>query len=85
MAVQYPKSWPLLRKFILKRDHYTCRQCGRYGNNVDHIVEKSRGGSDHPSNLRCLCLSCHAARHPHLQRRLDSGKYRRKKLQGYKH
>ncbi|RLI55242.1 MAG: hypothetical protein DRP09_10530 [Candidatus Thorarchaeota archaeon] len=82
MAVSYPRSWPLLRQFVLKRDHWKCRVCGRPGNQVDHIKPKSRGGSDHPNNLRCLCLSCHAARHPHLKRRLESGSYSRKRLQG---
>ena len=25
---------------------------------VDHMVPKSRGGTDHPNNLQCLCKRC---------------------------
>jgi 5-methylcytosine-specific restriction endonuclease McrA len=42
--------------------HPFCSQCGRTGSkdnplSVDHIVPKSRGGTDDLSNLRVLCLS----------------------------
>lgn len=36
-----------------------CDHCGsRYALEVDHIVPKAVGGSDHPENLRLLCRSC---------------------------
>ena len=28
---------------------------------VHHIVPRERGGGDHPSNLKTLCLVCHRA------------------------
>lgn len=37
-------------------DPVTKRVCGsRYQLEIDHIVPRARGGSDDPSNLRCLC------------------------------
>lgn len=29
---------------------------------VDHIVELSQGGADHPLNMVALCPNCHAAK-----------------------
>jgi hypothetical protein len=29
---------------------------------ADHIVEKARGGTDDPSNIRVLCLRCNQQR-----------------------
>jgi 5-methylcytosine-specific restriction endonuclease McrA len=57
-------TWRSLRKVILKRDNYTCQSCGvrRTDLHVDHFLSRK----EHPalaltpSNLRCLCSSCHA-------------------------
>ncbi|MCU0860830.1 MAG: HNH endonuclease, partial [Methanomassiliicoccales archaeon] len=76
--------WPKLKAAILRRDRYTCQDCGAVfgrarrrshdpGSNrgrggyrwesleVHHIVPRSRGGSDHPGNLKTLCPDCHCA------------------------
>ena len=49
---------------MLLRDGYQCQACGAvvHGKaaHVDHIVPKSKGGSDLASNLQVLCLSCHS-------------------------
>ena len=49
---------------MLLRDGYQCQMCGVvvHGKraHVDHIVAKSKGGSDEVSNLRTLCVSCHS-------------------------
>ena len=50
---------------------YTCQMCGAGAGDPDeqnpkqqvrlhigHIVDRSLGGSDHPSNLRALCSTC---------------------------
>lgn len=52
-----------LRKEIMKRDNYTCRNCGKYmpdeiGLHIDHIVPVSKGGKSVPSNLQVLCSKC---------------------------
>ena len=54
------KRWKRLRLMILDRDNWRCRECGRYGNEVDHIQPLQRGGDLYAeSNLECLCKSCH--------------------------
>jgi 5-methylcytosine-specific restriction endonuclease McrA len=74
--------WMRLKGAIVRRDRYTCQDCGEsFGKNrrkvfdkglrrgrggyrwesleVHHIVPRSRGGSDHPGNLKTLCPRCH--------------------------
>jgi len=51
-------QWRKIRARILKRDQDTCQRCGQPGNTVDHIVPRTLGGSDEPSNLQCLCATC---------------------------
>lgn len=60
------RPWRRLREEILKRDDYLCqceecRLLGRVrpGNEVDHIVPRSQGGTDDPSNLRAINDECH--------------------------
>ena len=50
---------PAVRAAILERDGH-CMRCGRSDCilHVDHIIPKSRGGSDDPANLRALCREC---------------------------
>lgn len=54
------KRIELSRKNILRRDGYRCQYCGTYSTNltVDHIIPKSRGGSDTWENLVAACISC---------------------------
>lgn len=59
------------RAFVLDRNGFTCQQCGAvagephtYNNSrktrlqIGHVIDKSQGGSDDPSNLRALCSVC---------------------------
>lgn len=46
------------KKTILIRDDWTCQYCNEYGNTVDHIMPKSRGGGNTWGNLCCACKSC---------------------------
>lgn len=51
-----------LRFRVLKRDHSTCRVCGRRSPDVvlhvDHIIPISRGGLTEERNLQTLCNDC---------------------------
>jgi 5-methylcytosine-specific restriction endonuclease McrA len=54
------KKIVLSRKNILRRDGHRCQYCGRADVTltVDHILPKSRGGSDSWENLVAACVSC---------------------------
>lgn len=45
-------------KGVRQRDRYTCCYCGEYGNTIDHIFPKSRGGKNTWENLACSCTTC---------------------------
>ncbi len=52
-----------LRFEILKRDGFRCRYCGKEASEstkleVDHVVPRSKGGSDDPTNLGAACYDC---------------------------
>ncbi|GJL74665.1 HNH endonuclease [Nitrosomonas sp.] len=59
------------RAFVLDRNGFTCQMCGAVAGephpydetrktrlHMGHIVDKSQGGTDDPSNLRALCSIC---------------------------
>jgi len=59
------------RAYVLDRNGYTCQMCGAAAGDTDpihpnrkirlqigHIVDKTMGGTDEPSNLRALCSNC---------------------------
>ena len=59
------------RAFVLDRNGFTCQMCGSaagephpYDNgrktrlHIGHILDKSKGGNDEPSNLRAICSVC---------------------------
>ena len=52
------------RKSIMQRDNYTCQYCGvkpkREDINLDHIIPKSRGGTNSWMNLVASCIYCNA-------------------------
>lgn len=49
----------LSRKNIMKRDNNRCQYCGTTeGLTIDHVIPKSRGGSDTWENLVTACNSC---------------------------
>jgi 5-methylcytosine-specific restriction protein A len=50
---------------VIARDMGVCQLCGLLvtgSPDIDHIVEKSKGGDESMSNLRTTCHSCHARR-----------------------
>lgn len=46
--------WDLIRS----RDHFTCHYCHKYGDTVDHIIPKSKGGMSTAVNCVCACDKC---------------------------
>jgi hypothetical protein len=59
------------RAYVLDRNGFTCQMCGAVAGephpydpsrktrlHIGHIIDKSIGGSDDPSNLRALCSIC---------------------------
>jgi 5-methylcytosine-specific restriction endonuclease McrA len=65
-VLRYDKSRPyrvrLTRKNLYFRDRNTCQYCGRRLKakdlNIDHVVPRSRGGTDTWENLVCACVAC---------------------------
>lgn len=60
-----------LRSLVLDRNGYTCQMCGAAAGephpydtgrktrlHIGHIIDKSAGGTDDPSNLRAICSVC---------------------------
>lgn len=53
------RTWRLQRERVLVRDLYTCKHCGRYGDQVDHIHGDADRHVDDEA-LQTLCLPCHS-------------------------
>ena len=58
------RRWRLLRAFCLRRDGGRCQRCGRpEGLEAHHVIPRTAGGLDAPSNVRMLCRPCHDGLH----------------------
>ncbi len=49
---------PVSRRGVLRRDGHRCAYCQGHATTVDHIVPRSRGGSDTWENLVACCVRC---------------------------
>lgn len=60
---------------IFRRDNFICHICGEYTDisddinicnskapSIDHVIPKSKGGLDYPSNLKTACISCNKSK-----------------------
>ncbi|QLH39138.1 MAG: HNH endonuclease [Defluviicoccus sp.] len=55
------RNWRRTAAAIRKARGSVCEACGASGAcHVDHIVPRSAGGDNNPSNLQLLCASCHS-------------------------
>lgn len=57
-------EWRELRNYILARDKHRCLRCDKRFRakgklSVHHLIPRSNGGSNDPSNLVTLCHKCH--------------------------
>ncbi|MGW5361244.1 HNH endonuclease [Actinopolymorpha pittospori] len=63
----YGSAWQKLRQAIIIRDGKRCQACGHRGDrdnplSVDHVMPKSKGGTDSASNLITLCRKCNSSK-----------------------
>jgi hypothetical protein len=64
----YPPDWDRVRRVVLQRDGYKCKNCSSQDQlHVHHIVPLSSGGTNNWSNLVTLCRKCHRRLHPHMR------------------
>ncbi|MDW7997654.1 MAG: HNH endonuclease [Bacteroidota bacterium] len=54
------KHVELTRRNIMRRDSFQCQYCGTMDVllTIDHIIPRSRGGTDSWENLVCACIRC---------------------------
>lgn len=73
--------WRPLRQWVYERDGGKCQYCGNpvelFECHIHHVLELSQNGTNHPSNLKTLCIPCHKDRHPFMKTQLERlGEYR---------
>lgn len=57
---KYGIYWDSHRIKILERDKRICKNCGKFGNDVDHIIPFRKSHDNSLENLQILCKKCHA-------------------------
>ena len=55
---QGPLYQKKLRDFIFSRSNGKCSYCGKQAQEIDHIVPRSKGGTNSVDNLTATCRSC---------------------------
>lgn len=75
-------GWENVKMYVRARDKYTCLYCGEIMPDrleVDHIMPRSRNGSNSPSNLVAACHDCNQEKgnktatefgHPDIQKKV---------------
>lgn len=58
----YGGSWQRLSAAVLARDNHVCHYCGDHATTADHVVPKSKGGTDAMSNLVAACRACNSGK-----------------------
>ncbi|WP_364149627.1 HNH endonuclease [Paenibacillus sp. LPE1-1-1.1] len=50
------------RRYILERDNHTCYFCGEFGDTIDHMLPRAKGGHTTPLNCVCACHACNQSK-----------------------
>jgi 5-methylcytosine-specific restriction endonuclease McrA len=58
VRIPYQAKVKLARKALAARDKGLCGYCGKPGQNIDHIVPRSRGGKNEWTNVVWACMGC---------------------------
>lgn len=63
--------WRPLKQYVYERDKGICQKCKKQFKYEDthchHVLELSEGGTNHPSNLKTVCVPCHEEIHPYMK------------------
>lgn len=64
-------DWIKLKQYVYERDLGVCQYCEKQfpyeKTHCHHVLELSEGGTNHPMNLKTLCIGCHKDRHPFMK------------------
>ncbi|MDC2828460.1 RNA-guided endonuclease IscB [Limosilactobacillus mucosae] len=54
-------GYQTVKQYVLARDEYKCQVCKKKGGKlkIHHIIYRSQGGTNVPSNLITVCADCH--------------------------
>ena len=67
---------------------YTCVHCGRKFRkgsiDIDHIIPQSKGGTNRPENLQCLCIHCNRSKGNRTMQTSEDLRKRRDSYKQYK-
>lgn len=66
VKIPYRSGMKLTRRNIVLRDNFTCQYCGKYGDTVDHIHPRSKGGQHVWENVVCACKRCNSKKSDRL-------------------
>jgi len=67
MSRNMAPGWAALKRYVIARDRGICWIDGLPGaTSADHIIPRSKGGIDHPSNLRAVHWCCNMRRGAHV-------------------
>lgn len=58
VKIPYKAKVPLNRRAVVARDKGVCAYCGHTGNEMDHVIPRSRGGEHTWVNVVCSCRKC---------------------------
>lgn len=60
---EYDEISEVLYFYIIERDNNLCQICGAAGQEIHHIIFRSKGGKHIPNELVLTCIKCHNRQH----------------------